>query len=249
MLRIKISLDKTEENNYIPIDYGPILAEQVHGILKESDKFSGLYSISSFDFDKTKDKGRKILHFGKSADFILSVYDFGVTENDLLKLFKDRKFFLPNEYQVVYLKILGVPEFKRKMSYQALSPISISQIRENDGETEYFYPGDIFFQDLFFDRIYMIHLLAGGERMDISRCKYFQDSPINTKKIKWKKENKTHQVKAFLQEFTIVAPPEMQKVLFFAGVGKLTEEGFGCVGVVDNYDKIPTKKLMRIDKK
>ncbi len=235
MLRIKISLDKTMEENHFPIENGPILSEQVVKILNESDQFSGLYSISSLDLDKTEQSGQKLLHCGKSADFILSIFDFNLTVDDVLKLFKDRLFFLPQEYRVVYLKSLEAPEFKRIMSYQALSPISISHVREIDGRTEYFYPGDILFDDIFFDRLYNIHLLTGGQRLDISTCRYFQDSPLTKKKYAFKKGNKTREVKAFMQEFTIVAAPELQKILFFAGVGKLTEEGFGCVGVIDKY--------------
>lgn len=243
MLRIKISLDKSEQDNYIPKYYGSILAEQVQKVLKESDGFSGLFNISSLDLDKTEKAGKKILHYGKSADFILSIYDFGVTESDVVNLFKDRIFFLPNEYQVVFLKTLEIPEFKRKMSYKALSPISVSQIREYDGKTEYFFPGDIFFEDLLFDRIYTIYLLTGGERMDVSKCKYFQDSPIDEKKLTLKKGSKVHKIKAFLQDFTIVAPPKIQEILFFAGVGKLAEDGFGCVGVIDEEEKLVRVKM------
>ncbi len=135
---------------------------------------------------------------------------------------------------------MDVPEFKRIMNYQALSPISVSHVREIDGKIEYFYPGVILFDDLFFDRLYKLHLLSGGQPLDISTCRYFQDSRLIKKKFTFKKGKKTREVKAFHQDFTIVAPPEMQKILFFAGVGKLTEEGFGCVGVVEK-DKMQNK--------
>ena len=232
MFRIKISLDKTIKENHIPINYGPILAQHVVKILNEKDQFYGLYSISSIDFDQVKQIGKELLHDGKAADFILSIYDFNIVEHDLISLFKDRQFFLPNEYKVVYLKIIDPPEFKRMMNYETLSPISVSYLKEEDGSTAYLYPGDILFKDLFFDRLYNLHLLSGGERMDISTCRYFQDSPVIKKKFGFKKGNKQKQLSAFLQDFTIVAPTEIQKIIYYAGVGKLTEEGFGCVGVL-----------------
>ncbi len=84
MLRIKISLDQTIGESHLPLNYAPVLAQQVVKILNESDEFSGLYSISSLDLDKVQQEGQKLLHYGKSADFILSIYDFNLTTQDVL---------------------------------------------------------------------------------------------------------------------------------------------------------------------
>jgi CRISPR-associated endoribonuclease Cas6 len=231
MLRLKVSLDKVNSHaiSEIPLNYAGMLANQIKGKLQQSFAFNGLYCNSKLYFDKVNVE-EVLKHWGKSVDFIISIYDFETTLDQLLEAFQASLFLFPDKYKVVYLKPLEAPDFNRMMNFKTLSPITVSHLDEDTGTEQFVYPGEILFDDLFFERLYQIHLISGGERLDVSTCKYFQNGPYSRKVYGLKTgKGKPKKVGCYFQKFTIVAPKELQRVLFFAGAGKLTDQGFGCV--------------------
>lgn len=228
MLRIKVSLDKPDSRVYsVPLNYAGLLANQVSVILNTGFEFTGLYSISRLFFDKVN-VSQTIEHFGRSVDFVVSIFDYQITENILTELFTKKSFFLPEEYKVVYTKLLEPPTFSNMMKFKTLSPITISELQ--DGKEDFYFPGDRNFEDLLFDKLYQIHLITGGQRLDLSLCKYFQNDRLYKKRY-FVGKGKNKKVSCFFQKFTIRAPEELQKILYYAGAGKLTHAGFGCIEV------------------
>ena len=260
-MRFRIRLNRISRERYLPINYQYELSAAIYKIIDRSDsEFSEflhsqgylafgkqfrLFTFSRLGFQGYKiiNEAARIEHYGQEAWFEISFMVDRAAEEFIRGLFVSQDMGIGDKisrisYQVSHIEAVAPPLFKKTMSYRCLSPIFVRSKRMDGGE-DYLRPGDDGYEE-----ILLANLLSKASAYALSGSDIgaFHETPpliqlvprgkIYKNGVRIKQLTaKESQLIGYMYEFDLTAPIELQEVGYYAGLGHLGSQGFGCVGV------------------
>lgn len=258
-MRFRIHIDRLSKQQFIPINYQYELSSVIYKIIHRSDsEFSHflhsrgyiafgkqfrLFTFSRLSFDRykvIKEAGR-IEHYGTKASFEISFLVDRAAEEFIKGLFREQEFGLGDkisavDYQVSSIEACTPPVFKDVMHYRALSPLFIRRKRSHGGE-DYLSPEhpdylNLFAQNLLSKSKAYQEVLSDSE-LPMEGAPKIELKPLgkiykNGVKIKQMTAEQSMLI-GYMFEFELSAPAELQEIGYYAGLGHLNSQGFGCV--------------------
>ncbi len=204
-----------------------------------------------FTFSRLFFKGSKVLtesarieHFGREATFEVSFLVDRIAEEFIRGIFLNQEIYLGDKisgttYQVQRIEAVASPMFLSTMHYRCLSPILIKRKRKSGGE-DYLSPleegyADVLLKNLLSKSLAMSLVTSTNE---VGLSNELPDLKLAVKGKVFKngvtiKQLTPQQTKliGYSYEFELTAPIELQEIGYYAGLGHLGSQGFGCVGV------------------
>lgn len=256
-MRIKLNLYQSKSEQFIPINYQYAIASFIYNSIESSnpqyskwlhDKgfMSGSKTFKFFTFSMLNLPKREImkdrffLSFPKLS-FIVSILSEKAIEHFIAGMFLQKKMKISDrkseaEFYINSVEAIPEPNFSNIMKFRTISPIILSKKGiYKDKESE------IFLNPL--DSDYFLYFKKNIEEKYIAYCKAAKKQIIyNTiEKLEILNKPKEHlisikpgrfdetKVKCYSFDFKIEGPPEMLKLAYDVGIGKMCSGGFGCI--------------------
>lgn len=254
-MRLKILLTPLKRNFELDINYHYSLASAVYkifsngsesiaewlhntGFLDEKGRKLKIFNFSNLLFDSYQVKD-SIIEANGSAYFLFS----SPIETNLIKTFVDGVFKDPrmeifslgkkHKFQIATIDILQDLETSDKMSYKAITPISVSKQVDEDGRLriKYLSPESTEFTERIENNLRKKYELlnkseyTGKLIMSTPNENYIKSKLIT---IKQGRADET-KVKGFLTKLDIEANGEMQRLAYYCGLGERNSLGFGMI--------------------
>jgi len=260
-MRFLISLQREGSSSILPINYQYELSSLIYKIIDRADsafseflhrqgymaygKNFRLFTFSRIQFDRYQviAGSDRLVHEGDRASFEISFLVDRAAEEFIKGLFLDQRLVLGDKtsrvnYLVSQISAKEPPVFRETMQYRSLSPIFIRRKREQGGE-DYLRPDNPDFGILLTRNLMAksgAYAAQGdGEVLYNEPIPDFNFVPVG--KVYQNgvliKQHTPYQTKliAYLFEFELRAPVELQEIGYYGGFGHLGSQGFGCVGV------------------
>lgn len=251
-MRFTLHLLPTDDNKAkcLPIDYQYMQSAVIYHILGSSDekyatwlhdngyqlaggKRFKLFCYSRFGFEKYRVNSNEhtIRFTGDRVDWTISFLQEKSTQEFVQGLFNGTKFTIGNRahrvsFQVASLESFPSRPFSDTETYSAKSPVCI---REHiQGRTQYLSPTDAH---------YSAAILKGLlSRYEALHVKPFDGDTSNFRfellpgDVKHKLvEIKGINVRGYIYDFRLTAPPELQHIAYDGGIGEECSQGFGFI--------------------
>lgn len=241
-MRLKISLASSKSNLLIPFNYNHILSAIIYRKIADLDLAAKLhfskdfkfFTFSQLYFSKWKRSKQGFISLdGKLSFYISSPNDQlikSLVEGHLENTEVD---FKGNKLLVEQIELLKKPEFKDKMKFKTMSPISASIKREIDGKLKIWDlgPGD----ERFYESV---------QKNLVNKYTSFYDDYDGDTWIRLRPEMKTAKRRrieikgdfhrAYMMEFEMEADVRLMELAYNSGLGEKNSMGFGMVDLVEN---------------
>ncbi len=263
-MRFKINLIQTQ-NNYsrrLSLNYQYELSAATYNILASgNEEFAewlhenGFRLVNGkqfklFTFSRLNPEKYRILRQSNQLELLSDRVEWHITflpERSTQKfvegLFQKRVFEVGNRHSVVQFQVdsiemLPSPEFADTMTFETLSPVSVSR-RLEDGRDAYPLNGEDFSNTPWVRERLMQNLLDkyeafygtpyDGERFFDMMTLTEPKSALVTIKAGTPQETK---VRGFLCRLALHCPAELMHIAYESGLGEGNSQGFGCLGMV-----------------
>ena len=255
-LKLHLSVIATKNNkNEIPINYqyelsswvyktlnygNPEFSEWLHsqGYINENKNFK-LFTFSHFDIPTFRINKDRLQILSPKISLTLSFLPIKAIETFVIGLFKNQEFGIGDKQSQADFKVISVermpePEFRETIKYRCLSPIFIDKIIDGQKHKSYLSPEQDGYEELFSQNL-ISKFLAHSNSVSINpseiKIRYF--GKIRKKGITIK-ANTPEETKiiGYMFNFELKAPPELQRIGYYAGFGRLNSQGFGCCEIV-----------------
>lgn len=172
---------------------------------------------------------------------LLSFYVDEAMQRFVMGLFKDQSFQLGSghlqvDFSVTGLEMLPKPQFRDRMRFRLISPLCVSRQSDEREHADYLHPqdegyGELLLRNLVHKQQAMLPQTIGQETpageidlpWDFRVLSEPKSKLLTIKKV---------QVRGYLFDFELAAPPELLEVGYFAGFGeKNSGMGMGMVGI------------------
>lgn len=264
-MRFKIDLSVNgQRGRRLPLSYQYELSAAIYRILASGNEAYAEWlhengfqlengkTFKLFTFSRLKPENFKILHQSNQLELLSNKVEWQIsflpensTQRFIEGLFQKRVFEVGNrrsvvQFQVENIEMMSPPDYSDTMTFEALSPISVSQ-RLEDGRDYYPQNGEEFREaDWVRDRL-LQNLLDKyetivGKPFD-GNC-YFDlmipseskiKSSLVTIKAGTPQETK---VRGFMCKFALHCPTELMRIAYESGLGEGNSQGFGCLGKI-----------------
>ena len=152
----------------------------------------------------------------------------------IVGLFGHQKFRLGDkisqtDFEVSAVQALASPVFQRTMQFRLMTPLCISRREASKAHAQYIAPDDADFEELFFAHLHRKYQAAPANTMSVDfelirpMCSLRILSAPKSKLL----HIKNIQVRGYVFDFEIIAPPELIAFGYFAGFGE-KNSGLGC---------------------
>lgn len=223
---------------YRTLGYGsPEFSEFLHnsGYMNKEKKFK-LFCFSLLRPDKFRVNGDRMMLSEPLIRFNISFIPIEAMEPFIQGLFRGIRFTLGDKISRVNMCVQSVerlpdPVFTDKMKYRLISPVHIVMPRPGRfGEVDHLAPEHPEFETLFLLNLAEKHnAYYPPKQYDLSVSGIKVLSKVSSKLVCIKKGTPQEtRLKSYLFDFELSAPPELQRVGYFAGFGKENSQGFGC---------------------
>jgi len=258
-MRLEITLKPKFKNYIIPVNYnypissaiyktfaksGPNFARWLHtrGFTLDGSKRFKFFTFSRLYFQEKQIKDNTIIASGNCRLLFSSPIDESIITNFVEGLLSDNIIFIGNnmagmEFKIANVSIKPYPNFKRIMTYKMLSQTVLTRKNENN-KIRYITPIDEDVEMSLIKNILNKYEIMYREKYDeicnITISKEYIEKKGNKieKLVKIKEATKDEAtIRGFLIPLTIEATPQMQKLIYDAGLGEKNSLGFGMVEV------------------
>lgn len=257
-MRIKLCLNPIKKvglESIIPINYqyelsswiyktlnfgNPEFSEWLHsqGYITENKKFK-LFTFSHFDIPKFRINKDRLQILSNEISLTLSFLPVKTIETFVIGIFKNQKFGIGDKQSQVDFAVKSVeripePKFLETMKYHCLSPIFIDKVIEGDRYKRFLSPDNEDYSELFSQNL-ISKFLANGEFSSINpqEIKIKHHGKIRKKGISIKTGTKSEtKIIGYMFDFELKAPPEIQRIGYYAGFGRLNSQGFGLCEII-----------------
>lgn len=251
---LKLHISKSVYGNILPINYQYELSAVIYKILSSaSEDYSAwlhgngyrhdcgkvfkMFCFSRLHFEKSKlIKGfDRLAILSENACCQVSFLPEVGTEKFIMGVFLNREFDLGDKnskvrFEVSNIEALPSPEFNEEMEYYSMSPIVIRQLQE-DGRKKFLSPTDEKYADAIEIGLKSRYEAFYDRGLDFKiEFESLTEPKSSLVTIKAGTPHETR-VRGYNYSFKIKAPIEIQKMIYQAGIGELSSQGFGCVGV------------------
>lgn len=252
-MRIRLTIKPLLRNSVIPINYQYYLSSFIYRTIENSSSeysrwlhdcgFSSgnkrfkYFTFSTLDIPEREIKSDTIKILCPQIYLTVSMLSLESMNHLIIGLFESCRFHIHDTNFIVrFAEKIPDPFFKNEMTFKTLSPVIISRIVNYNGrDSEYYMKPD--------EPNYAVYLKKNLEEKYIIYCKNFgvkvNDDGINefeliesgkSKLIDIRQGHPGHtRVKAYPMTFRLKGNPEILKIAYEAGVGKLCSQGFGCI--------------------
>ena len=250
-MRIKITCD-IGEGIHLPINYNYFLASAIYGFLRESDpEYADFlhqdgYELENrrfklFTFSQLMAKRREIrgdqIHFRSPLTWYVSSSQEPFLENFAAALMGTGILQIEgHRLRVQDVEVLRQPRFGPQMTFRCLSPITMSTMRERDGQlgTHYCLPDDLQFSELVrqnlirkYEAVYRHPPTEKSFAMTFDQAYMDKKGGRVTRLVNYK----GIRIRGVVSPFHVIGAPELIRVGYECGFGDKNSAGFGMAEV------------------
>lgn len=203
-----------------------------HGYSREKKSFK-LFTFSNLYIPRFKIDGDRIHVLSDSVRLTISFYPIEAIEVFVMGLFKERCLTLGDQtsrvvFEVAAIEKLREPEFTSVMRFKTLSPVFI----EEQETKKYLSPDDSGFAELLHWNLPEKYRIFYGKEPETSWTAT-KIRPLSIPKpksivIKTGTPQQTR-LKGYMCQFELTGEPELLRLGYAGGFGRLNSQGFGCV--------------------
>ena len=258
-MRLALRLLPTQKETLIPLNYQYPLSAAIYKILRQaspdyaaflhdrgyqapSGRLMKLFTFSKLLNPFTRLRGDMLLsHKGYWMLQIGSPMQDDFVRNFVMGLFESAEIAMGGKgwhtaFQIEQVETLGLPEFKQRMRFKCLSPITASTMVEKDGKLRLLYyrhdtPG---LSEALRKNLLQKHQLIHDKPAENQELRfYFEARDRPRSKLITIKEGTPEETrhKAFESHFTLDGSPELMRTGWECGLGERGSQGFGMITV------------------
>ncbi|MEA2042821.1 MAG: CRISPR-associated endoribonuclease Cas6 [Bacteroidota bacterium] len=254
-MRIRLGLSVSSDSKVLPVNYmyelsawiyktlnygSPEFSEWLHskGYISEKKAFK-LFTFSQFDVPQYQVFNDRLKIRSDEVYLIISFLPIKAVETFVAGIFIKQSLSIGDkkskvDFYVKSVERLPDPEFSSTMRYRCLSPIFIDKAVEGQKYKSYLSPRDQGYETLFSTNL-ISKTLAHEEQLSIRpeaiKLKHF--GKIRKKGITIKANTRDEsKLIGYMFDFELQAAPEIQRIGFYSGFGRLNSQGFGCCEII-----------------
>lgn len=256
-MRFELTLTRTTKQRMLPMDYQYYISAWIYKVLKQADtefaeflhnkgygkneddtKLYKLFCFSRLNFGSPKLWKEKKL-FEISVQEINLQISFDVNEaaiNFIKGLFIKQEFYLGDKFNGIDFNVSNVvtlpePKFSKSMQYYLQTPWVVSNKSEIDKYPQYISPTNDNFNTLASKHIIeKYNNIRGGESILLNQVKLKRTSDFKRAGFVMKPGSKEQsRIVGNLFDFELIAPVEVQRMIWNAGISEKSSSGFGWV--------------------
>lgn len=250
---LKLTVNTAKRGSMLPLNYQYELSSWIYNVLNEGDPLFAswlhnhgykannhpfkLFTFSNLIIPEYRIHGGLLEIISREIFLILSFLPDDAITHFISGLFKDKELIIGNISRQVAFEISSIraiPEivFNDKMKFQTISPIFLSTKDKVSEKQIHLSPDSNAYSDL-------IHQNLIEKAKSIPKIIQEQDYPntqiklLNNPKSKLitlkSNTSQMSQIRAFNYTFEIAGHPDLIRIGYYAGFGRLGSQGFGCV--------------------
>ncbi len=259
-MRFKITFNRTTKQRMLPMDYQYYMSAWIYKVLKQADaefaeflhnqgygqsetKLYKLFCFSKLNFGKPKLWKEKKLFEIPGSEISLQI-SFDVSEAAALfitGLFLSQEFYLGDKFNGIDFKVTAVealpePEYSETMQYRLQTPWVVSFKTETDKHPQYLSPDDVRFETLAIKHLVEKYnnthntVTVGANQIHFTRLSGFKRAGFVMKPG----TREQSRIIGNLFDFELIAPPEIHRMIWGAGVSEKSSGGFGWCEILIN---------------
>ena len=254
-MRLKLVL-KIVEGTVLPCNYmyelssclykvlnegNPVFTAWLHdkGYCKEKKVFK-LFTFSNFYFPCFRIEGDRIFVLADTAQLIVSFYPIEAIDAFVMGLFQNRQLAVGDRksrvrFEVFNLERQAEPEFTSRMFFKTLSPMFIEEQLPETRKAIHLSPGNPKFAELLHLNLLDKYRVFYGQEPDpswpLTRLHLLSEPKPKTIVLKVGTPEETR-MKGYTFRFELEGQPELLRLGYEGGFGRLNSQGFGCVEVL-----------------
>ena len=210
-----------------------------HGYITGERKQFKLFTFSNLYIPRFQIFGDRMNILSEEVCLIVSFYPIDAIEAFVVGLFNNRHIVIGDKrtrvsFDVVSVERLPEPSFSETMRFRTISPVFIDEKREGGGTTRHVSPDEpVFLRLLEYNLLEKYRAFYRQEPLPewhLDRLQVLSPPKAKTITIKEGTSQRT-QLKSYLFGFEITGNPELLKLMYDSGAGRLGSQGFGCIEV------------------
>lgn len=256
-MRFQLTLHLTDKSRTVlPCNYVYELSSILYKVLNEGDedftlwlhnqgyckgkKAFKLFTFSNLQVPSYRTRGNRFHILSDVVKLKVSFFPIEAMEAFVIGLFKDRSFVLGDRFSQVPFEVVNIerlvePEFASRMVFKTLSPMFVEEQFPDTGRTVHLQPDDPKFAELLHLNLLDKYRAFYGREPDaswpVTRLRVLSVPKAKTIALKAGTPQETR-MKGYLFQFELEGHPELLRLGYDGGFGRLNSQGFGCVEVV-----------------
>jgi len=254
-MRFELTLNRTTRQRMLPMDYQYYISAWIYKVLKQADpdfaqflhekgygqsetKLYKLFCYSRLNFGRPKLwKEKKLFEISAHAIKLQISFDVNEAATNFIKgLFMQQAFYLGDKFNGIDFKVTSVnvlpePEFKETMHYRLQTPWVVSYKTSDDKHPQYLSPDDERFAKLAEKHI-LEKFNNTTRESTLLPGSIFTENTSHFKRAGYLLKPGTKEesrVIGNLFNFKLIAPVDVHKMIWNAGVSEKSSCGFGWV--------------------
>lgn len=210
------------------------------GFCKEKKAFK-LFTFSNLFIPHFEIIGDRIRILSDNVRLIISFYPIETIDVFIIGLFKNRTFTLGDQksrvdFEILSIKKLPEPKFTSILHFKSISPLFIEEQFSDSHKTNHLSPENPKFAELLHSNLLEKYRAFYGIEPDPSWCltqiRLLSVPKAKTITIKSGTPQET-KIKGYMCCFELNGIPELLRIGYYGGFGRLNSQGFGCVELID----------------
>lgn len=255
-MRLKLILEQIESSQEIPINYQYFLSSFIYRTIETSNndyskwlhdkgfllgkKTFKFFTFSMLNIPERRIENNVIHVLSHRIDFVLSMLSLESMNNLIIGMFeKSRMKIKDADFRIRYAEKIPEPFYEDEMKFKTLSPVVISKRVEYDGKISerYMKPDEDDYPEYIkknLEEKYLTYCSNFGIKVSDKGLESFELMNLEKQKLITIRAGTSSEtrVKAFTMTFKLRGNPDIMRVGYEAGIGKLCSQGFGCVRVI-----------------
>ncbi len=256
-MRLKLILKLIGKDYVLPCNYMYELSSCLYKVLNEGDsgftswlhdkgyckerKAFKLFTFSNLYIPRWKREGDRLSILSDSVELVVSFYPIEAIDVFVMGLFKDRRIRIGDQksqvaFEVVSIERLPEPMFSETMRFQTLSPVFVEEQFPDTDRTLHLSPRDPHFAGLLhlnlLEKYRAFYTKEPDAAWPVTQIQVLSIPKAKTITIKTGTPQQTR-VKSYLFDFELKGEPELLRLGYDGGFGRLNSQGFGCVEVME----------------
>lgn len=255
-MRLNLVL-KLIEGKELPCNYMYELSSSLYKILNEGNpeftswlhesgfckgkKAFKLFTFSNFYISQFRIEGDRLKMLADTVRLVVSFYPIEAIDAFVIGLFRDRRVEIGDRkskvmFEVSTIERMPEPEFTSRMAFKTLSPMFIEEQFPDTRRTVHLQPDDPKFAELLHLNLLEKYRAFYGQEPDaswpVTRLHLLSVPKAKTITLKAGTPQETR-MKGYLFRFELEGQPELLRLGYDGGFGRLNSQGFGCVEVME----------------
>lgn len=209
------------------------------GYCKEKKSFK-LFTFSNLYIPRFKIEGDRLGILTDTVQLIVSFYPIEAIEAFVMGVFRNRRMEIGDRksrvaFEVTTVERLPEPEFIPKMTFKAISPFFVEEQFPDTTRTIHLAPGDPRFAELLhlnlLEKYRAFHQQEPDPQWLVTRLKVLSAPKAKTIALRAGTPQET-KMKGYLFNFELEGEPELLRLGYYGGFGRLNSQGFGCAEII-----------------